>query len=123
MRTSIFILCFLLIGCTPKVMITPDKLPDAVVGELYYAEIEITGGSGPVTASGFKRIITPPVLWVEPNYEKDKREGSFYNSLTVKGIPKTTEDITIKISGYMIPSGWSTATSKFEKTYIIKVRD
>lgn len=120
----VFGIYFLLVGCIPpKVVITPDKLPDAVIGELYYAEIEINGGSGPVTTSGFKRVITPHVLWVQPNYEKDKREGSFYNSLTVQGIPKTTENITIKISGYMIPSGWSATTSKFEKTYVIKVKE
>lgn len=43
--TSIFVIGFLLIGCTSKVIITPDKLPDAVVGKPYYIEIQIKGGT------------------------------------------------------------------------------
>ncbi|MFD1259830.1 hypothetical protein [Entomomonas asaccharolytica] len=119
MRTSIFILCFLLVGCTPKVIITPDKLPDAIVGELYYAEIEINGGSGPVTAGGFERIITPQVLWVEPNPNK---QGRFYNSLIIRGRPTTTETITVKIKGDMIPTLFL-GEANFEKTYAIKVKE
>ena len=120
-RLSILcLISFLLIGCTPsKVIITPDTLPDAIVGELYYAEIEINGGSGPVSAGGFKSTSTSNRLWVEPN---PKRKGGFYNSLIVHGKPMTTETITIKISGDMIPTGWR-ASSEFEKTYVIKVKE
>lgn len=120
-RLSIIcVISFLLIGCiAPEVVFTPDKLPDAIVGELYYAEIEIDGGSGPVTAGGFKSTSTSNRLWVEVNPNK---KGRFYNSLIVHGKPITTETITIKISGHMIPSGWS-ATSDFEKTYVIKVKE
>ncbi len=118
-RTSIFALYFLLVGCAQKVIITPDILPDAVVGEIYYADIEINGGSGPISAGGFKSTSTSNRLWVEPN---PKRKGGFYNSLIVHGKPMTTGTITIKISGDMIPTGWR-ASSEFEKTYVIKVKE
>lgn len=121
-RLSIIcVISFLLMGCIPpKVIFTPDKLPDAVVGKLYYVEIEIDGGSGPVTAGGFKSTSTPNKLWIEVN---PKKKGRFYNSLIIHGTPVTTENITVKISGYMIPSGWSATTSEFEKTYVIKVKE
>ncbi|UYZ82864.1 hypothetical protein MTZ49_09590 [Entomomonas sp. E2T0] len=119
-RISVFVLYFLLIGCTPsKVIITPDTLPEAIVGKPYYAEIEINGGSGPVTASGFKSTSTSNRLWVERNPNK---ESGFYNSLIVHGKPLTTETVTIKIRGGMIPTGWR-APSDFEKTYVIKVKE
>ncbi len=116
--TFIFVIGFLLVGCTSKVIITPDKLPDAVVGEQYYAEIEINGGSGPVSG-GLKRDITSDYIWVEPN---PKKEGRFYNSLIIHGIPKTTEDIIVKIQGEMIPTLFL-GSAKFEKTYVIKVKE
>ena len=117
MRTSIFILCFLLIGCTPKVMITPDKLPDAVVGELYYADIEITGGTSGVRS--IYSVITPNVLFLGSS---PKTGSSDYNNLVIEGKPITTETITVKITGYTAPTLFDT-DAKFEKTYIIKVRD
>ncbi|MFD1259828.1 hypothetical protein [Entomomonas asaccharolytica] len=120
MRISIFILCFLLVGCIPsKVIITPDTLPDAIVGELYYTEIEINGGSGPVTASGFQSTSTSNRLWVEVNPTKTAR---FYNSLIVHGKPINTETITVKIKGHTIPTLFLGEAS-FEKTYVIKVKE
>ncbi len=110
---------FLLIGCAPKVIFTPDNLPDAVVGQIYYKEIEITGGTGPVTASGFKSTSTSNRLWVEVN---PKEEARFYNSLIIHGKPMTTDTVTIKITGYTIPTLFL-GEAKFEKTYVIKVKE
>ncbi|UYZ82865.1 hypothetical protein MTZ49_09595 [Entomomonas sp. E2T0] len=113
----ILIVIFLLIGCTPKVIITPDKLPDAVVGELYYTEIEITGGTGRVTS--VNSVITPNVLFLEPN---PKAGWGNYNKSIIIGKPETTELIMVKITGDMAPSFFN-SDPKFEKTYVIKVKE
>lgn len=119
-RLSILcLISFLLIGCTPKVIISPDKLPDAVVGEIYYKEIEISGGTGRVLSGRVKSIITPYVLSVERN---PKTGYGDYNRLIIHGKPMTTETITVKITGDMAPSFFNTEP-KFEKTYVIKVKE
>ncbi|MFD1259831.1 hypothetical protein [Entomomonas asaccharolytica] len=115
--TTIFIMGFLLLGCTPKVIIAPDKLPDAIVGELYYAEIEITGGTG--RATSVNSVITPNVLFLEPN---PKAGWGNYNKSIIVGKPITTETITVKITGDMAPSFFN-MDPKFEKTYVIKVKE
>ena len=117
--SRIFAVCFLLVGCTSKVIITPDKLPDAIVGQSYSVEIDINGGSGPVTASGFESSITPNVLWLEVNEKKD----NFYNSFIIHGTPRTTDDITVRVKGYMIQTTPFGSSSEFDKTYVIKVKE
>lgn len=119
-RKSIFILYFLLVGCAQKVIITPDILPDAVVGEIYYAEIEITGGSGPISGSRFEQHVYPENSGLEIIFPEINGRVE-YNNMAVQGTPKTVENIKIKIKGDMIPTGWH-ASSVFEKTYIIKVK-
>ena len=118
----IFAIYFSLIGCIPpKVIITPDKLPDAVIGTPYYTEIKITGGSGPISGSGFKLHIYPDNSGLEIIFPEINGRVK-YNNMTIQGIPKTVENVTIIIKGGMIPSGWR-ATSDFEKTYVIKVKE
>lgn len=117
----VFGIYFLLIGCTPpRVIITPNKLPDAVVEKPYYAEIKIDGGSGPIV-SGFKRDIFPEqsglkIIFPEVNGRAE------YNYMIIQGTPKIKTDITVKLKGAMIPTGWN-ASSEFEKTYVIKVKE
>lgn len=115
-RASVFVLYFLLIGCTPKGIFIPDKLPDAVVGELYYTEIKITGGTSGIRS--MHSVVTPNVLFVQPN---PKVGRSDYNNLVIRGKPITTETITVKITGYTAPTLFDT-DAKLEKTYIIKVK-
>lgn len=117
-RLSILcLISFLLIGCTPsKVIITPDTLPEAIVGKLYYAEIEISGGSGPV--SSIKSNVTPDVLVIQRNPKKGRNDNQFI----IYGKPITTETITVKMKGDMISTGWR-ASAEFEKTYVIKVKE
>ncbi|MFD1259829.1 hypothetical protein [Entomomonas asaccharolytica] len=120
MRVSIFILYFLLIGCTSsKIIITPDKLPDAIVGELYYAEIEISGETSRVLSGRVKSLIIPNVLVVQSN---PKTGWGNDNQLIIYGKPITTETITVKITGDMAPSFFN-MDPKFEKTYVIKVKE
>ncbi|UYZ82888.1 hypothetical protein MTZ49_09710 [Entomomonas sp. E2T0] len=116
---NIIILIMLLSSCTPKAVFTPDTLPNAIVGQNYYAEIDIAGGSGPVSAGGFEVSMKPDELWFEVNRKKD----NFYNSFIIHGIPKTPEDITIIIKGDMVPTGLFGSGTEFNKTYIIKVKE
>lgn len=116
---NIIISILLLTGCTPQVVFTPDNLPNAIVGQPYSIEIDISGGSGPVTASGFESSITPNVLWLEVNEKKD----NFYNSFIIHGTPRTTDDITVKVKGYMIQTTPFGSSSEFDKTYVIKVKE
>lgn len=115
----IFAVNFILIGCMSKVVITPEKLPNATVGTAYYAEIKIDGGSGPIV-SGFNRNIFPEQSGLEIIFPEVNGKSE-YNYMIIQGTPKINTDITVKIQGAMIPTGWH-ASSVFEKTYIIKVK-
>ncbi|MFD1259827.1 hypothetical protein [Entomomonas asaccharolytica] len=118
MRISVFLLYFLLTGCTPKVMITPEILPDAIVGEPYYAEIEITGGTGRVKSIG--SVITPPnALFLQLN---PKAGWGNYNKRIINGKPITNETIIVKITGDMAPTFFNRKPT-FEKTFVIKVKE
>ncbi len=119
--STIFAVYFLLVGCTSKVIITPDKLPDAVVDKSYYAEIKISGGSGPISGGGFDLRIYPDnsgleVIFPEINGRAD------YNNIAIQGVPIIVGNITITIKGDMIPTGWN-ASSEFDKDYVIKVKE
>ena len=116
----VFAVNFILIGCMSKVVITPEKLPNATVGTAYYAEIKIDSGSGPISSSRFERYIYPENSGLEIIFPEINGRVE-YNNMTVQGTPKLLENITIVIKGAMIPTGWH-ASSAFEKTYIIKVK-
>lgn len=118
----VFSLCFLLIGCIPpRVIISPNELPNGVVGKEYYVPITIDGGSGPISGSGFLRDIYPNGSGLEIVFpEVDGRVE--YNNMAIQGTPKKVGNIKIIIKGGMISSGWN-APSDFEKTYIIKVKE
>lgn len=118
----IFSGCFLLIGCTPpRVVVTPNELPKGIIGNNYYAQITIEGGSGPISGTGFRREIYPKNSGLEIiSPEINGRVG--YNNLAVKGIPKIIGDIKVIIEGGMISTGWN-APSDFKKVYIINVSE
>lgn len=118
----VFSVCFLLIGCIPsRINITPNELPNGIIGKNYYAQITIDGGSGPISGSGFQREIYPKnsgLIIISPEINGRVE----YNVLAVKGIPKIRGDIKIIIKGGMISSGWR-APSDFKKVYTIKVTE
>ncbi|UYZ82575.1 hypothetical protein MTZ49_08065 [Entomomonas sp. E2T0] len=120
----IFAVCFLLIGCTSsKVVITPDELPEANFKQPYYAKFEIKGGSGPVSAGGLSYSMTPVNSGIELDIcDPDDKTFFTYNCFIVKGIPKISQNITLKIKGDMVGTMYM-GSSEFNKTYIIKVKE
>lgn len=112
--TSIFVIGFLLIGCASKVIVMPDQLPDAVVGKPYYMEIQIKGGAVSPTILGL--VKSENGLVVEPI---EKNVG--YNTIKIYGKPLKAEDTTILIRGSTY--GTMVPGTKFEKTYVIKVKE
>lgn len=118
----IFAVYFLLVGCTSKVIITPDKLPDAVIGNYYYERIDISRGSGPISAVSFYYHITPENSGLEIIFP-EINGVSEYNNIAVQGLPKLLEDITVRVKGAMIPVSLFGGSSEFDKTYIIKVKE
>ncbi|WP_392562167.1 hypothetical protein RHO12_01375 [Orbus sturtevantii] len=112
--------CFLLIGCIPpRVIITPDKLPDAIIGMPYSAEIKIDGGSGPI--GGFENIIYPEhcglkIIFPEVNGVVES------NYMRIQGTPVVKQEISVSLKGFMIPTGWNDSSS-YKKIYIIKVKE
>ncbi len=120
--TSILVIGFLLIGCTPRVVITPDKLPDAVIGNYYYERIDISRGSGPISAGSFYYHITPENSGLEIIFP-EINGVSEYNNMAVQGVPKLLEEITVRVKGAMIPVSLFGGSSEFDKTYAIKVKE
>lgn len=110
-----------LMACTPKVIITPNELPDAKLGQPYYARISIEGGSGPISISSFRRSINPYGSGLEITFPNIEGDISYHN-LAIQGIPTISENIFITIEGAMIPTILFGGSSEFKKTYIIKVK-
>lgn len=118
--TIIFFIYSLIIGCIPpKVIITPNELPNATVGVPYSAEIKIDGGSGPI--GGFENIIYPEgsglsIMFPEVNGIVES------NYMIIQGVPLIKQELRVILKGFMIPIGWNNV-SRYEKAYIIKVKE
>ncbi|MFD1259851.1 hypothetical protein [Entomomonas asaccharolytica] len=118
--TSIFVISFLLIGCTPRLVITPDKLMDALLGQPYHDEIIISVGSGPVSPASFDYSIKPNNSGLELySYSVDDQ----FNHFVVKGIPNTLDDIVIHMTGETELRSPFYSPKEFNKTYVIKVKE
>ena len=113
-RISIFILFFLLVGCAQKIIITPDTLPDAVLGKPYYAEVKIDGGA--ISPSVYSTVTPENNLIVEPI-----RTGSSYNTMKIYGKPIEATDTVILIHGGTY--GTMVSGKEFKKTYTLKVKE
>lgn len=110
---------FLIIGCTPELIIKPDKLVDATQGQTYYEEIKITGGAGPISPASFDYSINPKNSGLEM-YLSDA--DSQFNHLIIKGIPNISKDIVIHIVGETVVRQPFYSPKSFDKTYVIKVK-
>lgn len=115
--STIFAVYFLLIGCTSKVIITPDKLPDAVVGKPYYIEIQIKGGT-PVTSFKWEALPINNGFFVKTIEKEGFGEKNF---LKIYGTP--VEAVNTKITLYGFTYGTSFVGEEFKKTYVIKVKE
>ena len=112
------LLIFVLAGCVSKGKILPKNLPDATLNKPYYAEIFIYVGPGPVIDRLFDYQIEPENSGLELA-PYDLNAPGAYNHLTVKGSPKVTGMIKIKIEGNTFGTMYS--GREFEKTYTINV--
>lgn len=85
----------LLVGCTPNIKVTPNKLPDAYLNQPYQANIEVTGGV--VVEFSFHSEMSDASFKIIPSIA----EGGYkdYNLLTVTGTPTTLEPINVYIAG------------------------
>lgn len=114
---------FIVSACAPRVTITPKELPEAKLEQPYYAKFVIKGGSGPVSAGGLSYSITPINSGIELDVcEPEDKTFFTFNCFIVKGIPKISHDITLKIKGDMMGTMFLGNTD-FNKTYVIKVKE
>ena len=105
--------------CMQKMEVLPKSLPNAKVGNPYYAKIEVWGGK--VIDYSFYYDIKPENSGLELSIPSYFESHVSYNDLEVKGVPKVAGTISIELSGLtyatMCPG------SKFNKTYIIKIEE
>ena len=105
--------------CMQKMEVLPKSLPNATVGNPYYARIKVWGGK--VIDYSFYYDIKPENSGLELSIPSYFESHVSYNDLEVKGVPKAAGTISIELSGLtyatMCPG------SKFNKTYIIKVEE
>ena len=107
----------LLVGCTPNVKVTPNKLPEAYLNQSYQANIEITGGA--VSDMTFYTKFSDSSFEITPS----TAEGGYkdYNLLTVIGTPTTLEPVSVYIAGSTY--GTNFPGKDFEKEYTIEVKN
>ena len=112
--TTVLTGCF----CTQKVEVLPKSLPNATLGNPYYAKIEVFGGHA--NRHDFYYDIQPEKSGLELSPTDFGTEYVSYNDLEVKGTPKVSGIISIELSGRTYGT-MSCRGNKFNKTYTIKV--
>ena len=110
-----------LTGCfCDRVEVRPKTLPNASLGNPYYAKIEIFGGVA--IDRHFSYHIKPEKSGLELSPTDFGTEYVSYNDLEVKGTPKVTGTITIKLFGGTYGT-MSCPGRDFKKVYTIKVEE
>ena len=116
-----FFLTTVLTGCLCyKPEVRPKTLPNATLGNPYYAKIEIFGGVA--IDRHFSYHIKPEKSGLELSPRGLGTKYVTYNHLEVKGTPKVTGTITIKLSGGTYGT-MSCPGRDFKKVYTIKVEE
>ena len=110
-----------LTGCLCyKPEVRPKTLPNATLGNPYYAKIKVAGGV--VIDEFFTYHIKPEKSGLELSPTDFGTEYVSYNDLEVKGTPKVTGTITIKLYGGTYGT-MSCPGRDFKKVYTIKVEE
>ncbi len=114
-----FFLTTVLTGCLCyKPEVRPKTLPNATLGNPYFAKLEVFGGHA--NRHHFNYIIQPEKSGLELSLEGLGTERESYNDLEVKGTPKVAGTITIKLYGNTY--GTNTCVGKpYKRVYTIKV--
>ena len=114
-----FFLTTVLTGCLCyKPEVRPKTLPNATLGNPYFAKLEVFGGHA--NRHHFNYIIQPEKSGLELSPKGLGTERVSYNHLEVKGTPKVAGTITIKLYGNTY--GTNTCVGKsYKRVYTIKV--
>ena len=114
-----FFLTTVLTGCLCyKPEVRPKTLPNALLGNPYYAKIEVFGGY--TDQDNFYYDIQPEKSGLELSPKGLGTKRVSYNDLEVKGTPKVAGTITIKLYGNTY--GTNTCVGKpYKRVYTIKV--
>ena len=114
--TTVLTGCF----CMQKMEVRPKSLPNATLGNPYYAKIKVAGGV--VIDEFFTYHIKPEKSGLELSPTDFGTEYVSYNDLEVKGTPKVAGTITIELFGGTY--GTNTCPGKpYNKVYTIKVEE
>ena len=114
--TTVLSGCF----CMEKMEVRPKSLPNATLGNPYYAKIEVFGGHA--NRHDFYYDIQPEKSGLELSPTDFGTEYVSYNDLEVKGTPKVRGTITIKLFGGTYGT-MSCPGRDFKKVYTIKVEE
>ncbi len=116
-----FSLTAVLTGCLCyKPEVRPKTLPNASLGNPYFAKIQVFGGHA--NRHYFYYDIQPEKSGLELSPRGLGTKRVSYNNLEVKGTPKVAGTITIELSGSTY--GTNTCTGKrYNKVYTIKVEE
>ena len=114
--TTVLTGCF----CMQKMEVRPKSLPNAKLGNPYYAKIKVAGGV--VIDEFFTYHIKPEKSGLELSPRGLGTKYVTYNHLEVKGTPKVTGTISIELSGGTYGT-MSCPGRDFKKTYTIKVEE
>ena len=114
-----FFLTTVLTGCLCyKPEVRPKTLPNATLGNPYFAKLEVFGGHA--NRHHFNYIIQPEKSGLELSPKGLGTERVSYNDLEVKGTPKVAGTITIELFGTTY--GTNTCVGKrYDRVYTIKV--
>ena len=116
-----FSLTAVLTGCLCyKPEVRPKTLPNASLGNPYFAKIQVFGGHA--NRHYFYYDIQPEKSGLELSPTDFGTKYASYNNLEVKGTPKVTGTITIKLYGGTYGT-MSCPGRDFKKTYTIKVEE
>ena len=103
-----------------RVEVRPKTLPNATLGNPYFAKIEVFGGHA--INNHFAYDIQPEKSGLELSPRGLGTKYVSYNDLEVKGTPKVAGTITIELSGGTY--GTNTCPGKrYDRVYTIKVEE
>ena len=116
-----FFLTTALTGCLCyKPEVRPKTLPNASLGNPYFAKIKVFGGVA--NSDHFAYVIQPEKSGLELSPRGLGTEYVSYNNFEVKGTPKVAGTITIELSGTTY--GTNTCPGKhYDRVYTIKVEE
>ena len=116
-----FSLTTALTGCLCyKPEVRPKTLPNASLGNPYFAKIKVFGGVA--NSDHFAYVIQPEKSGLELSPTDFGTEYVSYNNFEVKGTPKVAGTITIELSGTTY--GTNTCPGKhYDRVYTIKVEE